>query len=182
MRRYAGESEGTSDEGGDALGLGYGSDDGSGSEAGDSQEAKPSDSAAEEAPKAGSAAKEGAAQSAAEEDAAAQRQVADSATEEAAEAQTQASSAPEARTQHGEQAPASVRDHAQPQKGQSMGDAAGRESNPGCGADPEQARAEHSAGISGKDAGKAPEARQSLANGKAPVPLYSKGSRSVQSP
>lgn len=181
MRCYADESEGTSDGGGDALGLGYGSDDGSGSEDGDSQEAQPSDSAAEEAPKAGSAAKESAAESAAEEDAAAQRQVADSATEEAAEAQTQASSAP-AHTQHGEQALASVRDHAQPQKGQSMGNAAGRESKPGCGADPEQARADHSAGISGKDAGKAPEARQSLANGKAPVPLYSKGSRSVQSP
>ena len=181
MRCYADESEGTSDGGGDALGLGYGSDDGSGSEAGDSQDAKPLASAAEEAPKAGSAAKGTAADSAAEEDAAAQKQVADSATEEAAEAETQASSTP-AHTQHGEKAPASVRDHAQPQKGHSMGDAAGRESKPGCSADPEQARAEDSAGISGKDAGKAPEAHQSLANGKAPVPLYSKGSRSVQSP
>ena len=182
MRCHADDSEGSSDGAGDALGLGYGSDNGSGSEAGDSQDAKPSASAAEEETEAGSAAaKETAADSAAEEDAAAQKQLADSATEEAAEAQTQASSTP-AHTQHGEQAPASVRDHAHHQEGQSMGGASGRESKPGSHADPDQAGAGHSAGISGKDAEKAPEARQSLANGKAPVSLYSIGSRSVHSP
>ena len=181
MRCHADDSEGNSDGAGDALGLGYGSDNGSGSEAGDSQDAKPSASAAEEAPKAGSAAEETAANSAVEEDAAVQKQLADSATEEAAEAQTQASSTP-AHTQHGEQAPASVRDHAHNQERQSMGGASGGESKPGSNSDPDQAGAGHSAGISGKDAEKAPEACQSLANGKAPVSLYSKGSRSVQSP
>ena len=182
MRCHADDSEGSSDGTGDALGLGYGSDNGSGSEAGDSQDAKPSASAAEEAPEAGSAAaEETAADSAAEEVAAAQKQLADSATEEAAEEQTQASSTP-AHAQHAEQAPASVRDHAHHQKGQSMGGASGRESKAGDYADPDQAGAGHSAGKSGKDAEKALEAHQSLANGKEPVSLYSKGSRSVQSP
>ena len=180
MRCHADDSEGSSDGAGDALGLGYGSGNGSGSEVGDSQDAKPSASAAEEEADAGSAAaKETAADSAEEEDAAAQKQLADSATGETAEAQTQASSMP-AHSQHGEQAQASVREHAHHQEGHSMGDVSGRESKPGSNADPDQAGAGHSAGISGKDAEKAPEARQSLANGKAPVSLYSKGSRSVQ--
>ncbi len=177
----ADHSEGSSEGGGDALGLGYGSDDGSGSEGGDSQGAEPSPYPAAQAPKADLAAEKGPAEPGLLEDVAAQKQTKDTATEGDVETQIQSSSTP-AHAQRRERAPVNVRDHRQHQKGQPMEDASGEESNPGLNAAPEQAWLEDSPGIPEKVAENAPEAHQSLANGKAPAPLYSKGSRSVQSP